>query len=185
MDGIRNAALVTISEGIGTAILAEGHLLTGARGLAGEFGHATLVPGGLRCGCGRKGCWEMYASSRAALRYYAESKAATPCSDIVELLNRAEEGDKRAFEALSRQAHSLADGLQLITTALAPELILLTGGLTMLWERFAPIIEADLKKNALAGAVPRLRAAAESEVARLRGAAALVLQRHTMAHHSR
>lgn len=181
MDGVRNAVLVTISEGIGTAILADGHLLTGARGLAGEFGHTTLIRDGLRCGCGRLGCWEMYASSRAALRFYNEAPKTTPCPGIVELLTLAADSHKPALEALTTQAHYLAEGLQTIITGLAPEVILLTGGLTMLWERFAAVIDADLKKSSLTGTVPRLIAAADSDVARLRGAAALVLQRHIRA----
>src|SRR6185312_5383685 len=72
MDGVRNAVLITVSEGIGAAILANGQLVTGRSGLAGEFGHVPIDPSGPRCGCGRSGCWEMYASSRAAVGYYAE-----------------------------------------------------------------------------------------------------------------
>ena len=142
MDGIRNAVLITSYEGVGAAILANGQLVTGKSGLAGEFGHVPLYPNGLQCGCGRSGCWEMYASSRAALRFYAElaPKAAAPLT-IRELLNRAEDGDRKAVEALSRQAMFLGQGLRLITTALSPDLILLTGDLTISWSRFGPIVQ--------------------------------------------
>ena len=74
LAGIRNAVVVTISEGVGAAILAEGELILGANGLAGEFGHIPLDPAGPQCGCGANGCWETFASSRAALRYHAEQK---------------------------------------------------------------------------------------------------------------
>src|ERR1700728_283144 len=93
MDGVRNAVLVTISEGVGTAILANGQLVTGRSGLAGEFGHISLDPAGRQCGCGRFGCWEIYASSRAAIQYYAELRPEASRTTIMELINLAEDGD--------------------------------------------------------------------------------------------
>ena len=179
MDGIRNAVLVTISEGVGSAILANGQLITGKSGLAGEFGHICIDPNGPVCGCGRRGCWEVYASSRAAIGYYAELQPDVAKPNIIELLNLAEDGDADAIEALSRQATFLAQGLRIISTVLSPELIMLTGGLTAAWERFGPLIEQELAANMLAGAPPRLAVTSDVELARLRGAAALVLQRHS------
>jgi predicted NBD/HSP70 family sugar kinase len=184
MDGIRNAVLITISEGVGAAILANGQLVTGRSGLAGEFGHVPIQSNGLECGCGRRGCWEMYASSRAALRFYAEVAPKSGSITIRELLNRAEDGDRKAEEALSRQANYLGQGLRLITTALSPELILLTGDLTISWSKFGPIVEAELNNSSLAGVAPRLMVTTDAELARLRGAAALVLQRHSGYHRS-
>ena len=70
LDGVRNAVLVTVSEGIGTGILSNGQLHYGAHGMGGEFGHIILDGSGPSCGCGARGCWETLASSRAALRYY-------------------------------------------------------------------------------------------------------------------
>jgi predicted NBD/HSP70 family sugar kinase len=179
MDGIRNAVLVTISEGVGAAILANGQLVTGKSGLAGEFGHVPIDPSGPLCGCGRHGCWEVYASSRAAIGYYAELQPHAPRPTIVELLNMAEDGDANAIAALSRQAAYLGKGLLIITAALSPDLILLTGGLTSSWERFGPLVEAELAGNMLAGQAPRIAVTSDAELARLRGAAALVLQRHS------
>jgi predicted NBD/HSP70 family sugar kinase len=179
MDGVRNAVLVTISEGVGTAILANGQLVTGRSGLAGEFGHISLDPAGPRCGCGRFGCWEVYASSSAAIGYYVELQPEGYRPTIMELINRSEDGDKHAVKALNRQASYLGQGLRLITTALSPEVILLTGGLTSSWDRFGPLIEAELKGSMLAGDPPRIAVTSDVELARLRGAAALVLQRHS------
>ena len=183
MDGIRNAVLITISEGVGAAILSSGQLVTGKSGLAGEFGHIPLDPNGPPCSCGRNGCWEMYASSRAALRFYAELAPKTPALTIRDLLNRAEDEDHKAIEALNKQAMFLGQGLRLIATVLSPELILLTGDLTTSWSRFGPIAEAELNGRMLAGLPPRLVVTTDAELARLRGAAALVLQRHSGYHH--
>ena len=178
MDGVRNAVLVAISEGIGTAILAEGHLITGRFGLAGEFGHVTLDPAGPLCGCGRRGCWEMFASSRAAAGYYADLKgSAVP--DVLELLRLAEDEDEYALKALQRQALYLGRGLRIVTAALSPELILINGPLTSSWSRFQAIVEEELAGGMLPGSAPRLAITSDAEQARLRGAAALVLQRHS------
>src|ERR1017187_4481228 len=70
MEDCRNLVVVTVSEGIGTGIMLNGQLVRGANGMAGEFGHVPLDPKGPACGCGGRGCWEVYASNRAALRYY-------------------------------------------------------------------------------------------------------------------
>ena len=179
MDGVRNAVLVTITEGIGTAILANGQLVTGTKGLAGEFGHMCIDRGGPLCGCGRKGCWEMFASSRAAINFYCDLKPNAERPDIISLLNLAADGDASAIEALSRQAKFLAHGLLTIITALAPEVIHLNGGLTSLWDRFGPIVAEELANSILAGKPPRLSVTSDVELSRLRGAAALVLQRHS------
>ncbi len=72
MQRVRNAVLVTISEGVGAAVLANGQLLLGKSGLAGEFGHIPVDSNGPLCNCGERGCWEMFASTRAVLRMYAE-----------------------------------------------------------------------------------------------------------------
>ena len=179
MDGIRDAVLVTISEGVGTAIIANGQLVTGRAGLAGEFGHVSLDPAGPQCSCGRFGCWEMYASSRAAVHYFAELRPADQRPTSLELLNLAEDNDPDAIVALSRQAAYLGKGLRMIVTALAPEVILLTCELTSSWGRFGPIVKAELAGGVHAIEPPPIEVTADAELARLRGAAALVLQRHS------
>lgn len=179
MDGVRNAVLVTISEGVGTAILANGQIVAGKDGLAGEFGHISIDPSGPQCGCGMKGCWEMYASSRAAIRYYAELSANAHPATIQELLHFAEDGDANAVAALTRQAKHLGRGLRLVTAALSPEVILLTGDITASWPTFGPIVLAELESQMLAGAAPRLLVTTDGELARLRGAGAIALQRHS------
>jgi predicted NBD/HSP70 family sugar kinase len=179
MDGVRNAVLVSLSEGLGTAILANGQLLSGLNGLAGEFGHIPLDPNGILCGCGLHGCWETLASSDAALRFYSELAPDARRGTVHDLLQLTEEGDQRAIEAVSKQASFLGKGLRLITAAISPEVILITGALTTYWNRFGPIVEKELQTRMLAGSAPRLEIASGGELARLRGAAAIVLQRHS------
>jgi predicted NBD/HSP70 family sugar kinase len=184
LDGVRNAVLVTVSEGIGAAILANGQIITSRSGLAGEFGHSPIDPTGPLCGCGQRGCWEVFASSNAALRYYAELSPKSRAGDIHDLLHMAEEGDSKAVESVSRQAKFLGRGLRLITAALSPEVILITGDLTTSWSRFGPLIQSELENTMLAGPAPRLGITNDGELSRLRGAAAVVLQRHSGYHRS-
>jgi predicted NBD/HSP70 family sugar kinase len=184
MDGVRNAALVSIAEGIGVAIFANGQIISGFHGLAGEFGHLPIDPVGPVCKCGQRGCWEVFASSSAALRIYGElAPASTPLS-IQGLMQLVEEQDEHAIAAVSLQATHIGRGLRLITAALAPELILITGDLTGSWNTVGPIIERELKSSMLAGPPPRLIRITDVEVSRLRGAAAMALQRHSGFHSS-
>jgi predicted NBD/HSP70 family sugar kinase len=186
MDGIRNAVLITISEGIGSAILANGRILAGRNGLAGEFGHIPIDPNGPLCGCGQRGCWETFASSKAALRYYDElgqdgnpEDTRQPALRILDVLKLAEEGDERALKALERQARALGRGLRLVTAALSPELVMVVGDITSSWSRLGAIVEEEMGATMLTGSPPTLSAPSDGELARLRGAAALVLQRHS------
>ncbi|MGD0445457.1 MAG: ROK family transcriptional regulator [Edaphobacter sp.] len=184
LAGVRNAVLVAVSEGLGTAILAGGQLHSGYNGLAGEFGHIPVDATGPVCGCGQRGCWEMAASSRAALHIYRELCPDAGPIDIYGLLRLAEENDPPAVEAVSRQARALGRGLRLIVAALSPELILITGEITSSWQRFGPIVQKELENSVLAGPAPRIATAGDGELARLQGAAALLLQRHAGYHRS-
>ncbi|HEY0306763.1 MAG TPA: ROK family transcriptional regulator [Acidobacteriaceae bacterium] len=179
MDGVRNAVLLTVSEGIGTGILCNGQLLHGDGGMAGEFGHLCLDKDGPLCGCGARGCWETFASSRAALRFYAERNPKIAVRSIEELLRLAQEADEDALAALTRQAEYIGKGLRFISATLAPEVILIAGDLVALWARFGPIIQKAFSDSVLAGFSPRLMPTHEAEVARLRGAAIVVLQRRS------
>jgi predicted NBD/HSP70 family sugar kinase len=98
---------------------------------------------------------------------------------MLDLIKLAGEGDAHANEAIKKQARMIGRGMRAIMAAVAPEVILVTGDITAAWSRVAPVIEQELASLVLAGPASRLIAVEESEVARLRGAAALVLQRHT------
>jgi predicted NBD/HSP70 family sugar kinase len=177
MDGVRDAVLVAVAEGVGTCVLANGQLVVGHNGMAGEFGHVLVDPNGPRCGCGKNGCWEVFSSSRAAVRYYRELKPKAPLVAFQELLNLAEEGDSAAAQALARQAMWIGRGLRILIAGISPSTILIAGELTAAWHRFGPVIEREMMDLTLAGSPPVIRPTHEGEIARLRGAAALVFQR--------
>jgi predicted NBD/HSP70 family sugar kinase len=177
MDGVRDAVLVAVAEGVGTCVLTNGQLVAGHNGMAGEFGHVPIDPYGPRCGCGKNGCWEVFSSSGAALRYYRSLKPKRPVITFQELLNLAEEGNSAAAEALTMQAMWIGRGLRMIIAGVSPSMILIAGDLTSAWHRFGPVIEKEAIDLTLAGSAPLIRPTHEGEIARLRGAAALVFQR--------
>jgi predicted NBD/HSP70 family sugar kinase len=174
----RNLVVVTVSEGIGAGILVNGRLARGFSGMAGEFGHVPLDPDGPLCSCGSRGCWEVFASNSAALRYYFESSSQKGLN-FQDLLSLADQGDHRAAKALEKMAHFLGRGMRMVVAGLDPEQIVIIGDLTRSWHRFGPVIQAEVQAQGLSGGVaPRLIPVHEDGMARLRGTVALVLQKH-------
>lgn len=176
-EGNRDAVLIATSEGVGAAIFANGSVITGHDGMAGEFGHISIDPKGPECACGRRGCWEVFASCRAALRYFRELQPRHRAISFAELLNLAEEGNAHAGTALERQAREIGEGLRLIVAALSPAVIYVAGEITSAWHRYRPTIEGVARGITIAGSPPGIVPIPDGDLARLRGAAALVFQR--------
>jgi len=176
-EKVRDFVVVTVSEGIGTGVFMNGQLARGLTGMAGEFGHVSLDPSGPLCSCGGRGCWELYGSNRAALRYYHESSKTQEQLSFRELMGLAESGDALARKALEKMFRAIGRGMRMIVTALAPEEIVVVGELNRQWRRYGPLIEKEVEMGFLAGRPPRVRPA-EGDMSRLRGTVALVLQKH-------
>jgi predicted NBD/HSP70 family sugar kinase len=175
----QDLVVLTVSEGIGAGILVNGSIVRGRNGMAGEFGHVPLDPNGPPCTCGSRGCWEVFGSNRAALRYYYESDIQRADLSFAELLAIADQGDSRAAKALDTMAHYLGRGMRMIVAGLAPERIIIIGDLTRSWHRFGPVLESEIQAQVLPGAAPpELIPVHEDGMARLRGTVALVLQKH-------
>ena len=187
--GVRNLVAVTVSEGIGVGLILNHQLLRGSNGMAGEFGHTTIVPDGLECKCGNRGCWELYASSSAAVRYYVQSSSPVrggrkevrqsetgPTFD--DLLRLTEQGDPKAKDALRQMADYLGRGIALLVTGLAPDLIVVVGEITRAWSRIGSVIDEAVKRHSFTPAETRVVPADPSSQPRLRGTIALVLQKH-------
>jgi predicted NBD/HSP70 family sugar kinase len=188
-EGVRNLVAVTVSEGIGTGLILNHQLARGSTGMAGEFGHITVVEDGLECKCGNRGCWEVYASNSAAIRYYASSSstarngkaqakppAAAPAFD--DILRLAEQGDPKAVDAINQVARYLGIGVALLVTGLAPDVIVVVGEITRAWNQVGPIINAIVKSRSFTHAPTRVVPTDPAGDPRLRGTIALVLQKH-------
>jgi predicted NBD/HSP70 family sugar kinase len=172
-DGMHDLVVVNVSEGLGTGIFANGRILRGESGSAGEFGHVQMDPNGLPCGCGSNGCWETVAANPAGMRYYTE-QAHRISPPFEGLLTLAETGDSAGMKAVHRMCAALGRGLHMIASALAPSEIVVVGDITTLWHIAGPLIETEMLRLPLVSA-PRLRPAQEGNKARLRSAVALVM----------
>jgi glucokinase len=135
--------LLTVGTGLGGGVVLDGNLLRGAHGVATELGHVRVVPDGIRCGCGQKGCWEQYASGSALVRE-ARTLALTgavPGARLLELAGgdpeaitgpqvtqAAQEGDPAAQELLADLGRWLGEGASSMVAVLDPAMIVLGGG---------------------------------------------------------
>ena len=187
-QGVRNLVAVTVSEDIGVGLVMNGQLVRGSTGVAGEFGHVAQMPGGPRCRCGNSGCWEVLASNSAAVRYYTESAsvrkgevgsksdmAKLPFGDILRLV---EQNDARACKALNQMARHLGDGIAMLVTGLAPDVLVVVGEVTRAWDKVGPVVAEAVKRRSFTHAVTRILPTDPEAQPRLRGTIALVLQNH-------
>jgi predicted NBD/HSP70 family sugar kinase len=188
-EGVSDLTAVTVSEGIGTGIIANGHMVRGPSGAAGEFGHVCLDPQGPECNCGGRGCWEIYASNTAAIKNYArqssdrsldpeEETANGPLTRFADVLSLAERGDRKAGEALDEMAHYLGLGIAMLVNGLAPSVIVVVGEVTRAWKRVGPIIHRMVHVSARPESGTCIVPADDARQPRLRGTIALVLQKH-------
>jgi glucokinase len=143
--GESHLVCITLGTGIGGGVLVDGELLRGRYGMAGEFGHMQVVPGGHRCECGNRGCWEQYASGNALVRESRELAAAgSPMAHrLLDLAGgdperlsgplvtqAARDGDQAAVELLTDVGQWLGTGLADLAAALDPGTFVIGGGVS-------------------------------------------------------
>jgi predicted NBD/HSP70 family sugar kinase len=156
-DPDRQDILVVFGEvGIGGGIVADGRLLRGRQGYAGEFGHMIVEPQGRRCGCGRVGCWETVVGLRALLDLAADPD--DPVRDpvlgiddrLAELNRRADLGDTRTLDALEHVGGWMGVGCAVLVNVLNPAVIVLSGYLAAVGEHMRSAIGSRLQAGVLA-----------------------------------
>ncbi len=126
---VANLLYVSIGVGIGCGLILNDRLYTGHSNRAGEFGHMTVEPGGLRCRCGNHGCWEAYASNDAALQKYNHQNPADPIQSFEEFLSRVTQKDAPAIEVLDSTIKYLGIGIANLINGLNPEMVVIGGEL--------------------------------------------------------
>ncbi|MDN4163477.1 ROK family protein [Nocardioides abyssi] len=140
--GVADVVLVTMGTGIGGALVLDGRVRRGRNGMAGEFGHAQVVPEGRPCECGGAGCWEQYASGNALVRHARARIGAEPtvleqaCDGDPETLtgpmvtDAAVRGDRVALGAFASVGDWLGVGVANLVAALDPDLVVIGGGVS-------------------------------------------------------
>jgi glucokinase len=168
--GKKNVLMLTVGTGIGGGIIAGGVLHRGAFGIAAEIGHIRVVPDGMLCGCGARGCFEQYGSGTALMRHTRELIAEDPAS-AKELLSRgdgtleglsgdliteaARAGDSVALAAFARTGDWLGAGITSLSVVLDPECVIIGGGVVDAGELLLkPIREAVARYMPFAGKHP-------------------------------
>lgn len=141
-QGFADMVLVTLGTGIGGGLVLDGRLQRGANGFTGEYGHMVVDPDGPPCPCGRRGCWERYASGSGLARLARESAVGRRVDRVLELAGgdpevvrgemvqqAAREGDAGALGVIDEFGRWVALGLVNLTNALDPGAFVLGGGL--------------------------------------------------------
>jgi len=177
-ESAQDLIALTVSEGIGTGLVMNRQLVRGSSGVAGEFGHTTIVENGLECRCGNRGCWELYASNSAAVRYYSGAKSNGQAPTFDDLLRLASQGDTKSLEALNKMGHYLGVGIAMLVTGLAPDEILVIGEITKVWNRVGPIVAKTVEDRCSTHANTRIIPTDPLSHPRLLGTIALVVQKH-------
>jgi glucokinase len=150
-QGTQHAVYVTVGTGIGAGLILQGKLYRGVSMVVGEFGHTTIDYAGPACYCGAHGCLEMYAAGPAIARAY-QSKTGMTHATARDVVQAAASGDADAIEVVERTAYYLGIGLANLISLLAPDVIVLGGGVMEHFELFQPTIRDTISKNV--GLVP-------------------------------
>jgi glucokinase len=141
-QGYDDVLMITLGTGIGGGIVSGGRLVLGTNGFAGEFGHMVVDPNGPPCPCGRRGCWERYASGSGLAQLARTAAVGGRLRRIVEVAGgdvslvrgehvqtAADEGDEGARAVVDEFARWVALGLVNLTNAFDPAVFVLGGGL--------------------------------------------------------
>jgi glucokinase len=142
--GSTDMVLVTLGTGIGGGLVSGGRLQRGSNGFAGEYGHMVVDPAGPPCPCGRRGCWERYASGSGLARLARQAAIGRRVDRVLEIAGgdpeavrgemvqqAAREGDADALAVIDEFARWVAIGLVNLTNAVDPDRFVLGGGLAV------------------------------------------------------
>ena len=169
--GYKDAVVITLGTGIGSGIILDGKILRGFNFAAGEMGHNVIVKDGIQCTCGRKGCWERYASASALTR---ETKAAMQAAKLA--LDAMAKGDETAKRVVDSWIEYVGVGIANVINTFEPEVICIGGGVSNQGEVLLAPVRAYAEnetRNITTGKFPVICACQLHNDAGVIGAAAL------------
>lgn len=155
---LSNFILVRSGTGIGVGLVIGSEVYRGtgvSRGIAGEFGHMTIVAGGKPCVCGNRGCWEKYASAASAASLYTGDRPLRPGQTMprfVEIVSKAENGEGRARTTIEKIGEYLGIGIANVIMGVGIPRVIISGRLVYGWK----FIEKPLKQAIERSIVGRL-----------------------------
>lgn len=167
--GANNAVMITLGTGVGGGIVIDKKVYSGSNGLAGELGHFVIQMGGEKCGCGRRGCFEAYASGTALIRMTKEELNTCFMTGEPTLMAESgkvnartafdafKQGDAAAAKVIGRYTDALASGIASLINIFQPDVFIIGGGISgegqFLIDLLRPKVDAeefsrDAKKRA-------------------------------------
>jgi glucokinase len=150
---------VQVSTGVGSGLILNNRIFRG-EGLAGEFGHMTVIPNGPDCACGKKGCIESLTSGWALKNYAFEAfnhaahdsalfrlgSMSPETIDAETLIQAYREKDPQADEIITRGFQYLGLGISNAVALIDPQMVVLGGGITRAWDVMAPVVSAAMEE---------------------------------------
>ena len=192
--GADNFIIITLGTGVGGGVIMNGKMLVGSNFAGGELGHSLLVYNGELCTCGRKGCWETYASATALIRQTKCKMQNTPDSIMWELTNNSldnvngrtafdamRKGDKAGKEVVDQYIQYVAAGITNMINIFQPQILTIGGGISKEGDVLIKPINEYVSKNVFssnAGDVAKINVAQLGNDAGIIGAAFL----HTLSY---
>lgn len=160
--GYKNAVLITLGTGVGGGIIINGQLYEGQYSAGAELGHIMLIHDGEQCSCGRKGCWEAYASATALIRQTKRAMEAHPESYMNQIatldtvsgrtaFTAAKNGDAAGQAVVDKYIQYIAEGLVDIINIFRPEILIIGGGICNEGEYLLKPMREFLHKYAYGG----------------------------------
>ncbi|MGB5272624.1 MAG: ROK family protein [Flavobacteriaceae bacterium] len=155
---MKDFVILTLGTGLGSGIIANGEILRGAHGMAGEIGHVNVDPNGRNCKCGLQGCLETYASVTGIKRTVFELLAEMTDESLMRqisydemtgetIANAALEGDVVALKAFEKTASVLGSKMADTAAHLDPEAFILSGGLSKAGAILLDPVVASMEEN--------------------------------------
>ena len=162
--GAHSTIVITLGTGVGCGVVLEGKMLTGYTGAASELGHMVIAEGGAQCTCGRRGCFEAYASATALIRMTRDAMAKDPDSamhavakengavDGRTAFTAAEHGDAAAAGVVHEYVKYLASGVTNVVNIFFPEIVAFSGGVANQGEALLRPLREEVRRQEFGGA---------------------------------
>ena len=180
--GSGSFVFVTLGTGVGGGVIINGEIFRGFNGVGAELGHIVINIDGEQCTCGRKGCWEAYASVTALIRQTKAAMAAHPESLMCEIAEKegrisgmtsflaAKAGDKYAQEVVDQYFVYIAEGIANLVNIFQPEKLVIGGSISKEGDYLLKPVAEFVEKNDYNRYMPK----AEIKIATLRGDAGII-----------
>lgn len=156
--GSKDCVFVTLGTGVGTGIILNGEIYTGKQGAGAEAGHTVICIDGEECNCGRRGCWEVYASATALIRDTKKAMAKNPDSIMHKIaagygkvsgrtsFDAAKQNDVAAIKVVNKYAKYVGIGLVNIINIFRPDVIMIGGGVSNEGQYFIDMLKKHTNK---------------------------------------